>query len=361
MTFKEQSEIWFEGLRVRRRDPTKASTLATYRSYLNRWILPNIGDLEIEHFANSRLKSFVSVLADARKPGEDDAVVPTLGAKSIQEITSVVKQIVGSVMNDEGIQVYARIWNNDYADLPRVDPSKQKAPCATRGQVERAIRDSNSMYAAFYVLLASTGLRIGEARAVRCGDDSLHTCWVPEHKLILVRTAFWRGTEQSTKTVAGAREVDLPERANEYLMEYCSSRADGLDPAGNLMFRNETGVGPMHQSTIQKSSLDKTDLPGFHSLRRFRTTHLRSYGVPEEIIKFWLGHSSSDITDRYSKLAQNVEERRKWVDRAGSGFEIPKRRDNDGRLILRTVRETLSPTMCDVQSTDKDDSNGLSA
>ena len=47
--------------------------------------------------------------------------------------------------------------------------------------------------------------------------------------------------------------------------------------------------------------------------------------VPEEIIKYWLGHSAgADITSRYSKtLADDRILRRKLADEIGLGFALP--------------------------------------
>ncbi len=51
----------------------------------------------------------------------------------------------------------------------------------------------------------------------------------------------------------------------------------------------------------------------------------RSMIVPEEIIKYWLGHSAgADITSRYSKtLADDRILRRKLADEIGLGFALP--------------------------------------
>ena len=63
-------------------------------------------------------------------------------------------------------------------------------------------------------------------------------------------------------------------------------------------------------------------IKGFHAFRRFRTTRLRELGVPEDIIRYWIGHAGAGITDRYSKLAENQELRRGWAVRAGLGFDL---------------------------------------
>jgi hypothetical protein len=44
----------------------------------------------------------------------------------------------------------------------------------------------------------------------------------------------------------------------------------------------------------------------------------------EDIIRYWVGHAGEGITDRYSKLAENVELRKEWARRAGLGFELDK-------------------------------------
>jgi hypothetical protein len=56
--------------------------------------------------------------------------------------------------------------------------------------------------------------------------------------------------------------------------------------------------------------------------------------VPEDIIRFWLGHASSEVTDRYSKLSEDedAEFRRSVAASAGLGFELPE------DPIVRSVR-----------------------
>jgi integrase len=79
----------------------------------------------------------------------------------------------------------------------------------------------------------------------------------------------------------------------------------------------ENGPTSVHKS----SPLGKKD--GFHAFRRFRTTHLRTEGVPEDFVMFWLGHKEKTITDRYSKMKERLELRRRWAEKAGVGFKLP--------------------------------------
>ena len=60
-----------------------------------------------------------------------------------------------------------------------------------------------------------------------------------------------------------------------------------------------------------------------HAFRRFRTETLSGTSVPEDLIKLWLGHSKTSITDLYAAgLERDEAWRREWCDRAGLGFSI---------------------------------------
>lgn len=307
MKFSEQGEAWFEGLRTRKRKPIKPGSLVVYRSYLRNHIIPLLGDIDIATFGNAGMRTFAaSLVASDRK----------LGPKSMNEIAAAVKQIVSSAVNENGDQLYPRAWNSAFIDLPQVNKKDQKSPTIDAKEVTQVIKRSRPAYGAFYAMLAGTGLRIGEALAVRIGDDGAHSGWDPEKRLISVRTQFWRGQEISPKTSAGIREVDMHPRLNQVLADHAGTRAPG-----SFLFESET-KSHMHESTLRKFSLKKLNVPGFHVFRRFRITRLRETGCPEDIVRYWAGHEGEGITDRYSKLSENKELRKGWAERCGLGFEI---------------------------------------
>jgi integrase len=61
---------------------------------------------------------------------------------------------------------------------------------------------------------------------------------------------------------------------------------------------------------------------GFHSFRRFRVTHLRKQGTPEDLLRFWIGHGDKTVTDRYDKLREEVAYRNAQAERVGIGFNL---------------------------------------
>lgn len=61
---------------------------------------------------------------------------------------------------------------------------------------------------------------------------------------------------------------------------------------------------------------------GFHAFRRFRASVLRKERVPEDLLKFWLGHART-LTDTYaSQLREDVAFRQQWAECAGLGFSV---------------------------------------
>jgi len=62
---------------------------------------------------------------------------------------------------------------------------------------------------------------------------------------------------------------------------------------------------------------------GFHAFRRFRVTYLRKQRVPEDLIKFWIGHAPKTVTHGYSKIKEDREFRTFTAEQIGLGFHMP--------------------------------------
>lgn len=303
MTVNDQSEIYWDTITTRKRNPVKGATLNAYRSYLNKWILPELGSLEVSVIENGRMKKFVQKLVEAE-----------LKPASVMSITNCLKNLIGSAVDENGNEIYPRKWNNDFIDLPIVNPKDQKSPTVTKDMIETVLKSVQQPYRTLFVLLAGTGLRISESLAIRNGpDDAKNSFWIPGMSKLVVRVQIFAGNEQSTKTSAGNREVDLAPELNEYMLR--TVKMD--DP---FCFQNTDGR-PFHIRSLYDLA-NRLSVPGFHSFRRFRTTHLRGQGCPEDILKFWIGHAAGSITDRYSKLSQDIQLRKEWAGKVGLGFDL---------------------------------------
>lgn len=310
ITVQLQFEKYFTGLKNRKRDPIKPATLSAYASYWRSWVGPILGHLNLSQVDNGALKTLVDKASEAG-----------LSAASIGGIMQLAKGIVGSCVDDNGTQLYPRKWNLDFIDAPRIESRLQHAPILAPLEVSDAIRRATKGYQALFVLLAATGVRIAEALAIRKGPNAVSSYWDPIRSIVSIKTQFRSNTEQSPKTASGVREIDLASDANTYL---CSVFAN-LE-SGERLFQSSTG-GPMRIMTAHKRMTD-AGIPGFHSLRRFRITHLENQGVPAGFIRFWAGHSAQTTTERYVKLSQEMESRRIWAEKAGIGFELPEEKND---------------------------------
>ena len=87
---------------------------------------------------------------------------------------------------------------------------------------------------------------------------------------------------------------------------------------------------------------------GCHAFRRFRITHLRKKGVPEDLIHFWLGHTGKSVTDHYSKLKDDLEFRKEVAVRVGLGFELPSNKtvvEPDGPKIETEALQEMAASV----------------
>src|SRR5208282_1960004 len=306
MNFQEQSQVFLTSRTTRRRSPIKPSTLSCYQSRINNHILPAIGTTDLVGFGNGAMKEFASGLS--RKG---------LGPKTVLETVLLVQLIVGSALSLDGDRLYPRDWNFEFLDLPPVVGQKQ--PVLTPEQLKAALADKQ--YGLFYALLAGTGMRIGEALALRYGARGKKTGWDPISAVLDVRSSIWRGQEGLPKTLAGIRQIDLHPALNVALQEYVKDL--GLSPTDeDFVFMTPAG-NRLSESPVRKESLAPLGIEGFHAFRRFRVTHLRGQGVPEDLLRHWIGHADASITDKYSKLDQDIALRKTWAAKAGLGFEVP--------------------------------------
>ena len=228
-----------------------------------------------------------------------------LAPKSIVNHVQVVKLVLASAVNDEGEQLYPRTWNHDYIGLPIVETNNQYRPTVTPTEVEEILAGVKERYRLLFALLAGTGLRIGEALALKPTDFG------PDCRVLHVRRSLWRGQEQAPKTSNAVRTVDIPEELARVLREHM---ADGY------LFASSTGR-PFEQRNIL-GVLHRVRKVGMHAFRRYRLTWLRKNGVPKDLERFWMGHAPEDVGDLYSKLKDDAPFRGMWCEKVGLGFSV---------------------------------------
>jgi integrase len=330
ITFKAASAKWLIGISdgsivsQKSREPMKPATLSSYRSsvtFLNE--KAGISDLAIADFGNGEARKLILRMK---------AMTPKLSNKTIVTYFQTVQNVIASIEKEDGDKMYPRDWNLVFIGLPKIDTRKQNKPAFDTSEIEMILSKAKAPYRTLYALLAGSGLRVGEAVGLRV-EHVLDNC-----SRLIVAQSVWGGKEQAPKTASAYREVDICEELAYLLRRHIGHRKDGF------VFQTRTG-NPISPRNAARDSLDpildemgaKKEGKRFHSFRRLRSEVLRKNRVPWQLEKFWLGHASRDISDRYAEgLSDDLKWRKQVAQQTGLGFSIPV-----GQLGQLLVEENL--------------------
>jgi integrase len=256
---------------------------------------------------NLAVKEVIAKMAAEKKNG-----MPRFSAKSISNYVQVIKMVVASAINEKGELIYPVKWNHDFMDLPEV--KDQRTPTFTAEEIGSIISEAQGQYSLLYAVLAGSGVRVEEAFALQVEDV--------RGTVLHVRHSLWRGKLYSPKTPAAIRDVDLVSSLAEAVHDHIGGRTSGFvfqTSAGTALARSNVLRRSLHKILV-KMGREKC---GFHAFRRFRVTHLRKQRVPEDLLRFWIGHAPESVTDGYSKVKEDIEFRRFTAKQAGLGFHMP--------------------------------------
>jgi integrase len=173
-----------------------------------------------------------------------------LADKTVTLVVTLVRSIIRSVRDDQGNPVFTMQYDANFIDLPEVRKRDQKTPSITREQLEAAIASEDET-ALFLIFLASSGLRVGEALAVRPGNlqDEVSHHWAGT---VYVRTQQRGGP---LKTDAARRDVEYP-RKFTIILPSTSSRENIFFP------RKKPGIGSASRNAVFQDFIPRVDSIG---------------------------------------------------------------------------------------------------
>jgi integrase len=302
-TFRSQAKRFIEDAMRRKRKPVKPATVSTWDYALEKWLLPQLGDLPLAKVENDTVKLLVTKMHDSG-----------LSPKSIENYVGLVKLVVKSA-KEKGRELFPRKWSNEEMDIPEV--RSQRRPYFTAEMVSAIISNSAARERALYALLAGSGLRIGEALGLEVGKHLSPDC-----RTLDVQQSIWHSALQAPKTENAVRRIHLCGELANLLKTFIGDRKEGF------LFRNTSGK-PLSQRNVLGRSLHpilekklKVEKQGFHGFRRFRLTWLRKNRVPGDLERFWMGHSDQEIGDLYSKMEEEAEFCQAVAESVGLGFKL---------------------------------------
>ena len=285
-TVADFSEDWLAG-----RVDLKASTRAGYEQILSARVLPRWGDHTLAAVTHTELQRWISEMVDHG-----------LSPNRVRNVYRVMSGLLGGAVKVKIIRGNPAIG----VALPRVRQSEQLF--LTPDQLAELASEIPKLYRTLVLTLGVTGLRIGEAAALRRRHVDvlgrrIHVRENLERVARPGRRVVWEfGPPKNHRTRYVAIPSHLAARLNDHLVEIPGKESD-------FVFPTSTGrhVTPAYFGThILKPALARTDLPSefrTHDLRHTAAAAMIRTGANPELVKRQLGHGSIQVTyDSYGHL-----------------------------------------------------------
>ncbi|PYC81323.1 recombinase XerD [Streptomyces tateyamensis] len=290
------------------------STRARYRGVLDKHVLPRWGTTPVSRIQFDDIAQWMSQLlkesTEAEKP---------LSPAALKKIHLVLKSVLGYAVRSNRIAFNPAIG----VPLPKHQPKEHVY--LDNLQVE-ALANAAGEYRLLVLFLAYTGVRWGEATAIRIKRVDLAArrvriseAWAYDHELYL----------STTKTHA-SRTVPIP----AFLAKELTALVEGRD-GEELLFTAPRGGTVMVRNFVRRNfnkAITTAGLDGMgitpHKLRHTAASLAIASGANPKIVQTMLGHKTATMTlDVYGHL---------WPD---SLDEVADRMDEQRRTLLAQARK----------------------
>jgi len=261
----------------------KASTAATYAEVLDSLVLPHLGDFFIDRLMDSDVREW-----QARLAGK-------FAGATVNGALVMLRMVLADAVAEFRLphDPTARIKRMPKRRRPDDDPNVLSA--AELGKVMAQIRDHEPEHYPLALTLALTGLRYGEATALKWSDVD------EEAGVIRVVRAQWHGIVGETKT-GNVRSVPLTAELAEVLQDH---RGTSGSEAGWVFHNAEGGLlrpgafRPAFRLALKRTGITKRVT--VHGLRR--TFNNLSRQVAGAIVtRAITGHVTEEMTEHYSHV-----------------------------------------------------------
>lgn len=278
-------EAWAERWMNSRVD-LKPKTQVGYGSLLRNQILPAFGDRPLSRIRPIDVQEWIARMQNSG-----------LSPSRIRQAANLLGSILKAAIDEE------MITRNPCASvrLPRM--RHREMAFFTAEQVECIAAETAAPYDVLVYVLAYTGIRFGEAAALRRNDCALDRARLRvDESLAEVNGRLFFGapkTHQSRYVVLAPFLVAMLRR---HLGDHVADHED------SFVFTAPTG-GPLRYGNfarrVWKPALDRAGIgsTGLHALRHTCASLLIAHGAPIKAVQAQLGHRSAELTlDRYGHL-----------------------------------------------------------
>ena len=306
LTIVEYLTIWAaETLPV---SGVKDSTASTYRNLIHSPMTPTLGEVRLDTLTPRAVERWLQRLDQFRtkprnpkptKANPEPEQIPghLLSQSTKRQCFAVLSLALKTAVRDGLIPA------NPLEDVTRPRKTRTDVPVMTGDEVEQLLSaetTAKSFYFPLIVFVANTGVRIGEALALRWKDVDLNAATATINRGSL--------NDSTTKTAAGVRTVPLvPDVVNALKAQQRRQREArmkmgvGWQDTEGLVFTTGDGtpVDAHNARRTLRAALKAAGLPQdrpWHTMRHSLATRLLNRGVPMPVVSQIIGHASIRTT-----------------------------------------------------------------
>lgn len=278
----------------------KPSTVASYRTIVRAYILPYpIARTRVQALTPSAFSThWIDVQATGGKGGKP------LSARTVRYGHSIVRKALTDAVADRMIEINPAVG----AKLPRVESAAGREPDAWSPDALRAFLDAtrDDRWSPLWMLMAYTGMRRGEALAMRWSDADLDAGELHIRRSMsdvdgrivfndAPKNGEWRTVAAPPAAVAALRSWRKAQAA-----EQLQAGPAWQETEPGLIFTTPTGA-PVTPGTATKAfgkSVKATGAPALtlHGLRHTAATLLLRDGASVHLVAKMLGHKDPTVT-----------------------------------------------------------------
>ena len=261
----------------------KQSTMVSYESAFRLHILPTFMERPLSEITPLDVQEWIDELADS------DLSPATVG-RCFRYFRACMKQAEAWGLIDRAPTVKINLPRSNREELSFLEPGEIRRLLDTALEPERTL----------FSVLAMSGLRLGEALALRLRDVDYK-----KRRIKVTRSWSPQGGFQEPKTPTSRRSVPLIDTLADIFRDYFQSK--GHPKLDDLLFTFD-GEKPLDPSNVRKRFLEALDAAGLkhctmHSLRHSYASIMLGHGASVKALQHALGHASATmILNVYSHL-----------------------------------------------------------
>jgi site-specific recombinase XerD len=213
--------------------------------------------------------------------------------KTISNELVIIRQLVNFALSRN------KITRDPLKGLRLKKPKSRPQPCWTRAEVDKILAAAKGPHRPSMVLLAETGMRVGEL------------CWLTWEDIDLTLGVIkiqpkddWRPKtgDQRAIPISPAARAQLDELPRRYRWVVTAAPSRRYPEGGHQ-------ISDRRLLQYLKRVLKRLGLKGHvHTSRHSFISHALTQGIPEAIVRQWVGHVDQEILKHYTHIADSASQ-----------------------------------------------------